>query len=302
MPFVDSILLGSCGLLLVCACSAAGDDSGFEPSSSGSGASGSGASGSTGGELNIGGMGTGGGAGGDCSEEAKRIYLVSVEHGLYSFDPNVPGLGAYNLVGTLSCPSASDPQSMAVDRGGTAWVFYSDGQLFQVSTLDASCAPTSYQHPVQQPFNQLGMGFTATVPDSTDEVLYVISPNFGLSTIDIGTMAVSQTNTLVMAAELTGGIDAKLFMFAADTAGLSEIDLTSLSQAPIHTFSELSGTTAWAFARYAGLFYMFTSPGTPTTTTIYDPTTDSSMVRDASIGFTVVGAGQSTCVPPPPPE
>ena len=99
-----SILLGSCGALLVCACSAAGDDSGFEPSSSGSGATGSGASGSTGGELNLGGSGVGGGAGGDCSEEAKRIYLVSVEHGLYSFDPNVPGLGAYNLVGTLSCP------------------------------------------------------------------------------------------------------------------------------------------------------------------------------------------------------
>ena len=118
-------------------------------------------------------------------------------------------------------------------------MFYSDGQLFQVSTSDASCAPTSYQHPVQQPFNQLGMGFTATVPDSTNEVLYVISPNFGLSTIDIGTMAVTQTNALVMAAELTGGIDAKLFMFAADTAGLAEIDLANLSQAPIHTFSEL---------------------------------------------------------------
>jgi hypothetical protein len=36
-----------------------------------------------------------------------------------------------------------------------------------------------------------------------------------------------------------------------------------------------------------------------TKVTVYDPTRDAIAVRDADIGFTVVGAGQSVCVPPP---
>jgi hypothetical protein len=72
----------------------------------------------------------------------------------------------------------------------------------------------------------------------------------------------------------------------------------------MHTFNGLQGTQAWAFSRYAGNFYMFTSPGIGfgSTCTEYDPVSNLETERDADVGFTVVGAGQSICVPPPVPQ
>lgn len=288
-----SLVFGAAGL----GCGAGSED--------GTGGSGAGLSTSTGTGTTSGftGGSTGSGNTDDCLAQAKLIYLVSVDYELYSFDPMIGGTAAYNLVGPLSCPSAAAPQSMAVSRDGTAFVFYDSGELFRVSTTDASCQATAYVHPVNQGFNQLGMGFTAASDGSKEEVLYIVSPAFGLATVALPSYQVSQTGSLVGAAELTGGPDGKLFHFAAGNAALGEIGLPAYSLSPIHTFVELAGTQAWAFSRYAGRFYMFTSPGPgiPSTTTEYDPVTDTSAVRDSSIGFTVVGAGQSTCVPPPPP-
>ena len=280
-----------------------GCTAGNEDSTNPGGGSGDGGSDPQGGN----GFGVGGGGGGtvdDCLENAKLIYVLDSDYALYSFDPNIPGTAAYKLVGPLACPSAAGgPQSMAVDRSGTAFVFYDSGQLFRVSTLDASCTATPYVHPVQSGFNQLGMGFTATVPDSPLETLYINSPDFGLATVDTSTYAVTQTGALAATAELTGGPDARLFRFQADIAKLDEVAIGAWTLTPIHTFNELFGTSAFAFSRYAGKFYMFTSDGlSPTKTTEYDPSTDISVTRDANVGFTIVGAGQSTCVPPPPAE
>lgn len=286
--------------LLACAivggCSAGTSDGG------GGGAGGSAPSGSTGSAFLTSGQGTGGAD--DCAASAKLIYVVSVDNYLHSFDPNIPGTAAYKTVGPLTCSSSGNPQSMSVDRDGTAYVFYDSGEMFQVSTLDASCKPTSYVHPVQNGFNQLGMGFTATTPDMKDETLYVISPDFGLATVALPSYAVTKLGGLLTSAELTGGFDGKLFVFEAASATVSEVDRTALTTKPVHGFNGLQGTQAWAFSRYAGQFYLFTSPaaGVGTTTTQYDPVMKVEKVRDADIGFTVVGAGQSTCVPPPPPN
>ena len=279
-------------------CSAGIDDD----TNDGQGASGEGGGGgSNGNGFNSGGSG-GGSTLDDCLENAKLVYVLSADFELYSFDPNIPGTAAYKLVGPLSCPSElGGPQSMAVDRDGTAFVFYDSGELFRVSTLDASCTATPYVHPAQGGFNQLGMGFTATAPDSKEQQLYIVSPAFGLATVDTSSYAVTQTGALVEIAELTGGPDARLFRFAANSAQLDEIGIGSWVASPIHTFNELLGTAAFAFSRYAGNFYLFTSPGAgiPSTTTEYDPLTNTSLTRDANVGFTIVGAGQSTCVPPP---
>jgi hypothetical protein len=269
----------------------------------GSGASGSGNPTATNGSGFANGS-TGSGTVDDCSDQAKLIYVLDVDYALYSFDPTIAGTSAYQPIGPLGCDSVGAPQSMAVSRDGAAFVFYDSGELFRVSTSDASCEATSYVHPVQQGFNQLGMGFTAAVADSKEEVLYIVSPAFGLATVGVPSYQVMQTGTNVGTAELTGGIDAKLFHFSAQNLQLSGVELSSgYALTPIHTFNELAGTAAFAFSRYAGKFYMFTSPGAgiPTTTTEYDPVTDTSSVRDANIGFTIVGAGQSTCVPAPPP-
>jgi hypothetical protein len=295
--------LWASGAALLAACSASGDDNGFTDSGGtrGSSTGEGGTNFTTGvGLTTTGSTGTGG-SGDGCSDAAKLIYLVSVEHDLYSFDPTIDGLQAYKHIGPLNCPSGGDPQSMSVTRSGTAYVFYHTGELFRVSTADASCEATTYQHPINQPFSQLGMGFTAASEGSTDERLFIISPDFGLATIEIPSLTVSQTGALVVAAELTGGPDARLFQFIAEDGNLNEINLTNNTTSFIHYFPELEGTLAFAFARYAGEFYVFTAPGFGTTTTHYDPITDTSTFRD-SLDFTVVGAGQSTCVPPPVPQ
>lgn len=239
----------------------------------------------------------------ECEEPAKLIYLVSAQGGLYSFKPTVDGSDAYRFIGSLDCPSSSTPQSMSVDRSGRAWVFYSAGQMFHVSTVNASCRTTTYEHPVQSTLTQLGMGFTAAAPQSSQQILYIISPNFGLATVDTQTLQVEPKQALVgTAAELTGGADAKLFVFHAGNGELAELDTSDFTQTPLHRFEQLAGAMAWAFARYDGKFYIFTAHSDSeglSRTTVFDPATGKTKLRDENLGFTVVGAGQSTCVPAP---
>lgn len=234
----------------------------------------------------------------DCSDAAKKIYLVANQNDLYAFSPATKGIAAYESIGRLNCPSSSTPQSMAVDRNGTAYVFYSSGQLFRVSTSDASCtAIPSYRHPVPDNPVMLGMGFTATTPGSKEEVLYIQSPDFGLARVDTSTFQVEQTKKFPgIAAELTGGQDGKLFHFEAMTGKLAEINLATMQSSFVHSLS-IQGISAWAFARWGGQFYLFTAGFGLSKTTIYNPATGLEELRDANVGFTIVGAGQSTCAP-----
>jgi hypothetical protein len=210
-------------------------------------------------------------------------------------------LAAYKLIGNLACEKESTPQSMSVDRLGKAYVFYTSGHLYYVNTTTAECTPTSYVHPVEPPSssNQLGMGFTAAKPGTTDQVLYIHSPVFGLATVDLQTLAVNKLNALPSKTmELTGGPDGVLFAFEAKAAALWQVDRDTLQTQSVHKFN-LRGADAFAFARYAGVFYTFTAGGSKTTTAMFDPQTNTESVRDPDIGVTVVGAGQSICVPPP---
>lgn len=228
------------------------------------------------------------------SATSKLVYLVSVDNRLFSFDPRVAGTDAYRFVGRLRCPDR-DPQSMAVDRHGSAWVFYNTGRLYRVSLADASCAPTTYLHPSNRV--QLGMGFTSVAAGSDEERLYVINSDMGLTTVDTKTHRASPSGQLKIGAELTGGGDGRLFSFDAQAGRLSEVDQGTLEERPIHTFVDKQAF-AWAFARYAGKFYVFTAGfGKASRTTIYDPLTNTETLRDENIGFVIVGAGQSTLVP-----
>lgn len=290
-----------------------GGDRGGTTSAGGAGGSSSGGAGGAIRTLSLGegGAGLGRDAGGasdaqandNCAESAKVVYLVTQQNYLYAFDPRQAGLAAYRRIGVLSCETESTPQSMSVDRMGRAYVFYSSGRLYYVDTTTAACTPTSYQHPVSpaKSFNQLGMGFTAETPDSDRQVLYIQSPDFGLATVDLQSLLVNKLNVLPsITAELTGGPDAVLFDFEANTAELSQVDRTTYQMRLLHRFNQ-TGVGAFAFSRYAGVFYVFTasSLGAMTTTTMYDPQTNTESVRDRDIGVTVVGAGQSTCVPAP---
>ena len=253
------------------------------------------------------------GATGNCSDAAKLVYLVSEEKQLWSFDPTKSGRSAYTRVGTLACASSSAPQTMGVDRSGTAWVFYSDGQLFKVDVRNASCRAAGYSYPGASPLGfLLGSGFTALGGDVTKEALFLLRDGEGLQRFDTTTLAKTSTGGLrTTSGELTGGPDGKLFVFDPNNSGrLGEINTTTFAVNFFKTFSAntFQNVSAFAFARYAGSFYMFTASmdflGTPTTTrtTVFDPVANTVSIRDADIGFTVVGAGQSVCVPPPTPR
>jgi hypothetical protein len=249
----------------------------------------------------------------NCAESAKLIYLVTTStaggaNELYSFNPTKTGRSAYTRIGALNCPSSSSPQTMGVDRTGTAWVFYSDGGLFKVDVTTARCTSARYTYPGAGLDFTMGSGFTALGGDVTKETLFLVRN--GLQRFD--TTALTKTfvgGSTATSGELTGGPDGKLFVF--DPAGngrLLEVNPTNGSTTSLHGFAAgtFSNVSAFAFARYAGSFYLFTagtdSTGffpTNTRTTLFDPQTRTTTIRDADIGVTVVGAGQSVCVPPP---
>lgn len=253
-----------------------------------------------------------GGAPVDCKAEAKLIYLVSYQNDLYSFDPDSPGLAAYRQVGRLQCKprsSGATPQTMGVNKSAVAHVLYSSGEMFFVSTKDASCQPTNYVHPdLSQIPIVAGMSFTSRTAGKYDERLFVQMQKPGLAEVDPTTLQATKLNALQNTmAELTGGIDAKLFMFDAITGEISEINTSSYAKTLVKKLS-VNNVNAWAFARYAGIYYVFTAKTSTTggtfensKCTAYDPQKDVESVRDANIGFTVIGAGQSICAPPPPP-
>jgi hypothetical protein len=249
----------------------------------------------------------------NCAESAKLIYLVTTStaggaNELYSFNPTKPGRSAYTRIGALSCPSSSSPQTMGVDRAGTAWVFYSDGRLFKVDVTTARCTATSFTYPGAGLDFTMGSGFTALGGDVARETLFLVRN--GLQRFD--TAALTRTfvgGPTTTSGELTGGPDGKLFVFdPAGSGRLLEVNPTTGITAPLHTFptGTFTNVSAFAFARYAGSFYLFTagtdSTGffpTNTRTTVFDPQSRATTIRDADIGVTVVGAGQSVCVPPP---
>ncbi|EYF04090.1 hypothetical protein [Chondromyces apiculatus] len=241
----------------------------------------------------------------DCVEAGVTyIYLVSQEYNLYSFNP---GDGSLVLRGSLDCPTTARPFSMGVDRRGTAYVVYDDGQLYKVSTLDASCEPTPFV-PEQHGFRVFGMGFS-TNEGGPDETLYVAEINFngpslGLATIDTDSFELSPVGPFSenpgTKVEMTGTGDGHLYgYFMGDSPGgfVVEIDkqnATILSSTPLPTGS---ADNALAFAFWGGDFYIFTSQGGGiTVVTRYRPS-DGSVEELPSLGATIVGAGVSTCAP-----
>ena len=80
----------------------------------------------------------------DCPDAGSTlVYVITYQNALMSF---YPPTGTFKRIGTITCPTvpANTPYSMAVDRLGIAYVVFSDGELFRVSTADASGQATSF--------------------------------------------------------------------------------------------------------------------------------------------------------------
>jgi hypothetical protein len=277
----------------------AGSDNGFGDADE------SGSLGSSGGETSDEGANTTG-----CSEEAKQVYVVSEQYDLYKFEPDKL---LFTKIGRLSCPSSgATPNSMAVDRSGTAWVNYSDGRLFKVSTKDAKCTATSFQ-PGQSGLIKFGMAFASNAAGSQEETLFVSGiqdsslndGGKGLAKIDLSSMKLTAVSDYDGAlakkgAELTGTGDGRLYGFFTTfpEATLAKIEKGNAATTENRELDGVSTGSAWAFTFWGGDFWFYTSFGAPSTVTrLHAQSGEIEVVKQDVGGFRIVGAGVSTCAP-----
>lgn len=242
------------------------------------------------------------------------IYLIGqADKTLYRFYP--PTM-AVDPIGAIDCVGArGTPFSMAVDRNGIAYVVFTSGDLYRVSTATASCRPTGFVAGQQGFSPTFGMGFSANAT-GVGETLFVAGSltgtNLGpLATIDLATLKLSMVGPFskeIGDAELTGTGGARLYAFGIlSSAGYSAIHLSQIEKRTARviddTFLSLSSgptrVTGWAFAFWGGDFYFFTSTVTtgPTTISRYHPGDAPRALPLATIPATIVGAGVSTCAP-----
>ena len=246
----------------------------------------------------------------ECNASTKSVYVISQDNLLYSFTPETL---AFKPIGSLACGSGgATPTSMAVDRTGIAWVLLSDGTVSRVSVKDGSCTPTQYM-PGQMGFTKFGMAFSTDTANGSSESLY-LSDHFGkgLAKLDTTTLAVTQLGEYSdalsgLTAELTGTGDGRLFgFFTTSPAIIAEVNKSTGSILSQQSIANTYAGTAWAFSFYGGDFYVYTADnsggglpedGTGSDVTRYRPSDGSVQVLKSKIGFTIVGAGVSTCAP-----
>jgi len=239
---------------------------------------------------------------GQCADGAELIYVVDSQDQLLSFDPRRLPNDPFKLIGVMNCGAGGSPFSMSVDRSGTAWVLYTDGGLFEVSTLDAKCKASGFFTS-----NTFGMGFTSDVPGGKAEKLY-IAANDGShalsyldTTQDIPSKHAVGTLPEGRHPELTGTSEAKLYGFfplSFDTSFVQEIDRKTgaLVGTKWELGDRLESVSAYAFAQWGGVFYIFVTDGPSTVRTI-DRTTGAYQIVMNNIPNRITGAGVSTCAP-----
>lgn len=252
----------------------------------------------------------------NCPPEARPVYVVeademnpSAQGKLVRFDPQDQ---AFTDIGQLDCPAdvGATPFSMSVDRDAVAWVLYSSGELFEVSTTDASCESTSFQ-PGQNGYDVFGMGFVLNNPDHDEETLYVaggagpgsgLPPRIGYITFpDLGLTDVTE---IAGWPEMSGTAEAELWAFFPDpVTGSARVSLmipaTGEESNQIPVDSVISGSpNAWAFAHWGGRFYLFYKAQLDDSTNVFEVRQDGTVEEIISdTGRYIVGAGVSTCAP-----
>jgi hypothetical protein len=250
-------------------------------------------------------------------------------------------LGPLNCPGETTPPpdDNSGVNSMAVDRQAVAWVNFSDGKIFNVDTTQASlpCTDTGFV-PGQGGFTApLGMGFVTVSATNHNENLYVSDnggpggtcpsmattpgpgcTGLGLGLINTQTMTMTPTGAWGSSlagynAELSGTGGGILYGFFTTTpSDLATIDTGSGNVSSIIPLPSVDNSIGgYAFSFWGGDFWIYTAyptatdPNATTSVTHYVSADGGIGVPMKDIGFTIVGAGSSTCVPtipPPPPK
>lgn len=243
-----------------------------------------------------------------CVPGSEWIYLLTNTYPakLLRFHPDTL---AVDVVGDAACTDQGNPYALAVDRSATIWAHWvGPEQLFRVDSSDASCSPSTYD-PAATTFDFFGIGFAAPPGDATAEVLYVAGGTFmqglgngtNLGVLDLETMLIAELPALPggFPPALTGNAAGELWgLFVGGGQDLQLLELDPVDASVLQTL-DLPGLSAqnYALGFWGGLFYVFADA------TVYavDPRIGVPEEVVADLGFPIVGAGQSTCVPLLPP-
>lgn len=253
-----------------------------------------------------------------CSPGSELIYVVDTDNRLLSFNPR-DGKYEYKLIGTLSCPAGTafsggraTPFSMAVDRTARAWVLFSSGEIFWVSTVDGSCKPSGFAKR-QNGFETFGMGFVSDAEGSENETLFLAGGPYdnqrvaNLASVDPKVLMVNKIGSLQLSAqsspELTGTGKGELYGYYPGSAPfVGQIDKSSAAAVRRWSLGSMGGTpSGWAFAHWGGRFYIFITAvvGAADRSMVFefDPATGKATEVKTNASYKVVGAGVSTCAP-----
>jgi hypothetical protein len=241
----------------------------------------------------------------ECDPSTLFIYTLDTSNTLYRFDP--PTL-TFTTMGVVDCPEVVGPYSMAVDRLGTAWVEYQDGNLFKVDTNTAHCVATSFAAG-QHGFQTFGMGFATEGAGSSRDTLFVSdAAGKGLAKIDTTSFVLTpihaftglQGTGLSGRAELTGTGAGLLFgAFEGMPFELADIDKSDariFSQQPMTGISSSANGSSFTFGAWGGSFWIFEGPGFGTNVYRFNQSGSAPMLVK-SVSQIIVGAGVSTCAP-----
>ena len=268
----------------------------------------------------------------DCAVGADLIYVVDDDDTLLSFDPRKldEEQDPFTMIGEMSCPAGrswpdwdsyqASPFSMSVDRDAKAWVLYTSGEIFHVSTEDASCQATGFSKG-QEDFELFGMGFVAESAGSSQERLWIAGTTVwdmsydiigDLGYIDTETLEVTRVGSLPTGApnspELTGTGNGNLFGFYPGSSRISSQVARINKDNARHddddnwSFTEPGGdVVGWAFAHWGGNFYIFVTTqewGSESSQVLFfdrQAITVTELLSD--LPYKIVGAGVSTCAP-----
>lgn len=231
----------------------------------------------------------------ECAEETKQIYVLGTDKTLYRFYPDTL---VFKRIGTVGCPTTAGTFSMAIDRRGTAWIEFTDGQLYAVDTSNATCKSTAFKSG-QTGFNTFGMGYAKNGDSSNGETLFVAGA--GLASLDTKTFELSYRGSLSFGRTELTGLDTQLYAFSVGSGVIAGIDKGSANTISVYRTSAVNEQAAFAFAQWGGDFWLFTGD-TRSIVTRYQPVGDKSTVVIADTGMLIVGAGSSTCAPTKPPR
>ena len=247
-------------------------------------------------------------------DNTKLIYVVSTNNDFLSFDPRKLPNNPFHLIGKLRCGrNQMSPFSMSVDRNGVAWVVYGDGEMFKVNITTAKCESSAYQ-PGSSNSLTFGMGFSTDKPGSDTEKLF-LAANDGtndLSSVDtahdlkphhVGTLTATEDQN----PELTGTSEARLFGFYPSFVSPSFVqEINRATGGPIGKkmflgSDPLGEVSAYAFAQWGGVFYIFATvnDGFEENSTVrtIDRTTGKYRTIMSHLNWRISGAGVSTCAP-----